>query len=434
MADRVDNAARKDDQAGGQSADSQAADDETPEDSAPKEQGGGERDTNNPFSHPAASRAAKEKGKDNGSRNATGQAEAASAAQPGEAGRANIGTTQPHAPGQAHGRGSVDLDQAVGQGVMEQLAVLISEKVAAYARDTRTYRPWAREYDKVRLARDASTRTHRERVGEVMPLVTGVRQHLLQALLAEPRARWQGDREEGRINPASLHRLVQPGPGKGDNPRVFRRKVRTKRLRTAVTLLVDESYSMGKMGKSKLAADTALVFCEALSRLGVKTSVVGFTTSGIDLTAQAKRQTGLDEKELGSRYRLQPLLHTMYKRFDEPFQAVSGRMESIKPSGLTPLGESMLFAARGLAVRPEERKVLFVLTDGKPGLNFALGDMVFTYAREAIKRIERGGIDVALVGIQEDSVRELHTRAVVVRRLDDLPRQALRELRKMLAA
>jgi cobalamin biosynthesis protein CobT len=191
---------------------------------------------------------------------------------------------------------------------------------------------------------------------------------------------------------------------------------------------------MAARGKSKLAADTALVFCEALSRLGVKTSVVGFTTSGINLTAQAKRQTGLDEKELGSRYRLQPLLHTMYKRFDESFQAVSGRMENINSSGLTPMGESMLFAARELAARPEERKVLFVLTDGKPGLNFALGDMVFTYAREAIKRIERAGIDVALVGIQEDSVQELHPRAVVVRRLDDLPRQALRELRKMLAA
>jgi cobalamin biosynthesis protein CobT len=345
---------------------------------------------------------------------------------------ASVGREKDAAPNS--NQAGADLDQAVGQGVMEQLAGLISEGVAAYARDTRIYRPWAREYDQVRLARDMSTRTHRERIGEVMPLVTGVRQHLLQALLAEPRARWRGDREEGRINPASLHRLVQPGPGKGDNPRVFRRKVRTKRLRAAATLLVDESSSMKSAGKQKLAADTALVFCEALSRLGVKTGVVGFSTSGIDLMDQAKRQTGLAEDELGRRYRLQPLRHTVYKRFDEPFQAVSGRMESINPSGLTPLGESMLFAARELAARPEERKVLFVLTDGCPCLDHLPRDMVFAYAREAIVRIEKAGIDVALVGIQEDSVQALHTRAVVVRQLDDLPRQALRELRKMLTA
>jgi cobalamin biosynthesis protein CobT len=185
--------------------------------------------------------------------------------------------------------------------------------------------------------------------------------------------------------------------------------------------------------KSKLAADAALVFCETLSRLNVKTSVIGFTTSSADLTAQAKRQTGLAEDELGCRYRLQPLRHTMYKRFDEPFPAVSGRMENTNPSGWTPLGESMLFAARELAARPEERKVLFVLTDGRPQLRHTPDDMVFACAREAIMRIERAGIDVALVGIQKAPVQALHTRAVVVRQLEDLPRQALRELRKMLA-
>jgi hypothetical protein len=214
----------------------------------------------------------------NGERESLGQAaadrqsetEADDRAENNQAESASVGREKDAAPnGNQAGAG---LDQAVGQGVMEQLAVLISERVAAYARDTRAYRPWAREYDQARLAPNMSTRTHRERIGEVMPLVAGVRQHLLQALLAEPRARWLGDREEGRINPASLHRLVQPGPGKGDNPRVFRRKVRTKRLRTAVTLLVDESSSMKSAGKQKLAADTALVFCEALSRLGVKTS------------------------------------------------------------------------------------------------------------------------------------------------------------------
>ncbi|MDR2390531.1 MAG: hypothetical protein LBE84_02465, partial [Planctomycetota bacterium] len=260
-------------------------------------------------------------GEGDGSQSADGRAEIADDTQNGEAGNVNADTARRHVAVQASTQnsdsGSMDPEQIAGPGVMEQLAGLISERVAAHARDTRTYRPWTREYDRTTTARDRSTRTHRERIAGVMPLVTGVRQHLLQALLAEPRARWLGDQEEGRINPVVLHRLVRPVREKGGNPRVFRRKVRKKRLRTAVTLLVDESGSMQRNGKRELAADTALVFCEALSRLGVKTSVVGFTTANIDLMNQAARQTCLQPGELACRYRLLPLRHTVYKRFDE---------------------------------------------------------------------------------------------------------------------
>jgi cobalamin biosynthesis protein CobT len=56
----------------------------------------------------------------------------------------------------------------------------------------------------------------------------------------------------------------------------------------------------------------------------------------------------------------------------------------------------------------------------------------FGHAKDCIKRVERAGIDVALVGIMEDSVRDLHHRAVVVNSIEELPKTVMRQLQSML--
>ena len=100
---------------------------------------------------------------------------------------------------------------------------------------------------------------------------------------------------------------------------------------------------------------------------------------------------------------------------------------------LTPLGESLLFTARHLAKRPEPRKVLLCLTDEKPMVCLGDDSATHAHARDSIRRIERAGIDVGLVGIMEDCVHDLHRRAVVVEELDNLPRAVMNQMRKMLS-
>ncbi len=339
--------------------------------------------------------------------------------------------TPESAPSQSHNGNNEQRDEHL-QGILGDLGDAIASQVRSYADNHQSYRVWNTKYDRVMLAENAPYQTHSERMASVMPHVSGVRQRLLQTLLAEPRARWRGDLEEGAVNPRALHRLVCPAAGREGSPRVFRRRERVKKLRTAVTLLVDESNSMSGR-RIKLAAETALVFCEALSRLNIAANVIGFSTAQHDPNLQnALIQTGLSKTEIKARYRTIPLRHTVYKRFGEQFHKVSGRMDSMRAQSLTPLGESMLFAAKVLAERHEERKVLFVITDGMPAVDLQPEGITFSHAREAIKRIEKAGVDVALLGIMTPSVADLHHRSVVINRVDDLPRAAMRQLQNIL--
>lgn len=328
--------------------------------------------------------------------------------------------------------GAYDQDSAVPPDIMRDLAGAITTMVNDYAQASHAYRIWTTALDTVETAYNTSPIPHHQRMAELLPHVAGVRQKLLQTLLAEPKARWLGDKEAGRINPRMLHRLAAPRAENAGNDRIFRERVRTKRLHTAVTLLIDQSGSMAGP-KMNLARNTALVFCEALSRVDIPCSVVGFSTKNVrHYASNTEAKTGMSFGELVRAYRITPLHHIHFKHFHESFRAVSGRFDSMAALLGTPLGESMLFAARELLCRREERKVLFVLTDGRPEVGLGNDSATFQHAKDSVKRVEQAGIDVALVGILEDCVTDLHHRSVVVNALDELPKTVMRQLQSIL--
>ena len=114
--------------------------------------------------------------------------------------------------------------------------------------------------------------------------------------------------------------------------------------------MLDLSYSM-QGRKLELARQTALVFCEALDRLGIATSVIGFTTADTTnrRTQELSADSGISVKELTTRFRCAPLRHVVVKSFEEPWRTAVGRLPGLTATALTPLGESLLFAARGIA-------------------------------------------------------------------------------------
>jgi cobalamin biosynthesis protein CobT len=292
----------------------------------------------------------------------------------------------------------------------------------------------------------------------LLPHVAGVRQRLIQTLLAETRARWLPDQEEGGLNPRALHRLAavrhlrQPASPCQESiepdaaalnrlhpdadaltRRMFRKRVVAKRLKTAVTLLVDLSHSM-RGSKLDIARDTALVLCEALSRLNIPVAVWGFSTEHHgQILQETARTTGIPVEQLDKQYRFAPLVHENFKSFGEPFRKISGRFGQMKTYFMTPLGESLLFAARELLGRREERKVLMILTDGKPAVGMGNDTATYRHAKDSIVRIEKAGVEVALVGIIERCVLDLHYRAVVVDALEHLPGAVMRQLQQVLA-
>ena len=317
--------------------------------------------------------------------------------------------------------------QAAGShGPMAELPALIEQGIAQYAETNHAYRVWTTEFDRVEVAPNKRHHDHRAMLAGVMPYVGGVRQRLLQSLQAEANCRWFGDREKGSVDPKSLHRLAME-----TSPRVFRQRVRSRTKSTAATLLIDLSSSM-RGAKLDLAMKTATVFCEALERLAIPSSVIGFSTAESDLLKRVAEQLNVKESELVKQYRFVPLRHTILKRFEEPWRKISGRFTTVHSQNLTPLGESLLFAARDIAGRREERKVVMCLTDGKPVVGIDPEDVAFQHAKDAIVRIEKAGIEVILVGIMEPSVERLHKKNVIVRSLNELPGTVIRQLQSIL--
>ncbi|MCK4374872.1 MAG: hypothetical protein KAX19_06060, partial [Candidatus Brocadiae bacterium] len=253
-------------------------------------------------------------------------------------------------------------DTAEGFNPMELLGSLIQHDLNdLYSGQEGQYRVYTTEHDVIEVPEVKRGFDYRREMDALRPYVSALRRKLLQTLMGRKQTLWLGDRARGRLDSRSLHRLVT-----GRSGRVFRKRVKTEGKDTACTLLLDISSSMS--GPSiDLCRKLALVFAETLEVLGFPTEVVGFSTLDDDVRARVAQETGVPEEELAKRYsRFVPLYHALFKTFDEPWKKVAGRIGAVQTRSLTPLGESLLFAGKRLAQRPESRKVLFCLTDGKP--------------------------------------------------------------------
>ena len=123
-----------------------------------------------------------------------------------------------------------------------------------------------------------------------------------------------------------------------------------------------------------------------------------------------------------------PLYHAIFKTFEEPWRKAAGRLGNVTTMSLTPLGESLLFAGRRLAQRPEKRKVLFCLTDGKPVVGAWNEQVTFDHACQAVKKLTAAGVETVGIGILEQSVGAIFPHHAVINNLQELPKGFLGQL------
>jgi len=196
----------------------------------------------------------------------------------------------------------------------------------------------------------------------------------------------------------------------------------------ACTLLLDLSSSMSG-AQICLCRQLALVFAETLHILGFPTEIIGFSTVDRDLRSEVAQATAQDAEELAKRFtRFVPLYHAIFKAFEEPWRRAAGRLSEVRCRALTPLGESLLFAGRRLAERPEPRKVLFCLTDGQPVVGAWDEKVTMDHACWAVRRLSAAGIEPVGIGIREQCVETIFPRHAVIQNLQELPITFLREL------
>jgi hypothetical protein len=198
--------------------------------------------------------------------------------------------------------------------------------------------------------------------------------------------------------------------------RLFQRPVSGQEQPLAISLLVDESASMKGLGKAQMAAKTAILVGETLNQLEIPLEIIGFSTAQYE--AQAALDLGLLPAHKHRTTRCSPLEHRLYKTFAEPFPYVRTRLTDIQPRHNNWDEEHLLFAFRRIQSRPENRKLIIVVSDGQPN-----GDAEFLI--RTIETIERSNCKIVGVGIGADFVKEIYTDAIVVSDFHQMTRELL---------
>ena len=237
---------------------------------------------------------------------------------------------------------------------------------------------------------------------------------LQRKLLAKQQRAWAFDLEEGVLDPARLPRVILDPM----QPLSFKQEQDTDFRDTVVTLLLDNSGSM--RGRPILvAAACADILARTLERCGVKTEILGFTTRA--WKGGRSKEEWLASGKPPHPGRLNDLRHIIYKAADAPFRRARPALGLMLRDGLLKEnidGEALLWAHKRLLARPEQRRILMVISDGAPvddGTQSANSPAYLEkHLREVIETIEtRSEVELLAIGIGHDVTR-YYRRAVTI--------------------
>ena len=284
------------------------------------------------------------------------------------------------------------------------------------------YKAWTTQFDEVVAATDlcdadelARLRSYLDQqLVHLQGAVTKLANRLQRRLMAQQNRSWDFDQEEGLLDAARLARVVV-SPGSSLSYKIERE---TEFKDTVVTLLIDNSGSMRGRPIS-IAAISADIMARTLERCGVKTEILGFTTRA--WKGGQSRENWLAAGRPPQPGRLNDIRHILYKQADEPWRRARPNLGLMMREGLLKEnidGEALLWAHSRLIGRPEERKILMVISDGAPvddsTLSVNSGSYLERHLRQVIGWIEnRSPVELAAIGIGHDVTR-YYTRAVTI--------------------
>ncbi len=290
------------------------------------------------------------------------------------------------------------------------------------------YKAWSDQFDEVIAASDLCDADELVRLRayldqQLLPLqgaVTKLANRLQRRLMAQQSRSWDFDQEEGMLDAARLARVVT-SPGHSLSYKIERE---TEFKDTVVTLLIDNSGSMRGRPIS-IAAISADIMARTLERCGVKTEILGFTTRA--WKGGQARENWLQAGRPPLPGRLNDLRHIVYKAADAPWRRARTALGLMMREGLLKEnidGEALLWAHSRLIARPEDRKILMVISDGAPvddsTLSVNSGSYLEKHLRQVIGWIEaKSPVQLVAIGIGHDVTR-YYGRAVTIMDADQL--------------
>src|SRR6266576_5260098 len=284
------------------------------------------------------------------------------------------------------------------------------------------YRPFITKHDEMVAAEELCEPEELDRLrgyldkqlSHLQGVVARLANRLQRRLMAQQNRAWEFDLEEGLLDPARLSRvIVDPLHALS-----FKREKDTTFRDTVVTLLLDNSGSM-RGRPITVAATCADILARTLERCGVKVEILGFTTRA--WKGGQARERWIAAGKPPNPGRLNDLRHIVYKPADAPWRRARRNLGLMLREGILKEnidGEALAWAHNRLLGRPEERKILMVISDGAPvddsTLSVNPGNYLEKHLREVIREIERQGlVELTAIGIGHDVTR-YYRRAVTI--------------------
>ncbi len=290
------------------------------------------------------------------------------------------------------------------------------------------YKPWTTQFDEVIAATELCDAEELARLRgyldqqlvHLQSAVSKLANRLQRRLMAQQSRSWDFDQEEGILDAARLARVIV-------NPTLslsYKAERETDFRDTVVTLLIDNSGSMRGRPIS-IAAISADILARTLERCGVKTEILGFTTRA--WKGGQSRETWLAAGRPPQPGRLNDIRHIVYKRADEPWRRARNSLGLMMREGLLKEnidGEALMWAHARLVARPEERRILMVISDGAPvddsTLSVNSGSYLERHLRQVIGWIEtKSPVELVAIGIGHDVTR-YYARAVTIMDVEQL--------------
>ena len=249
----------------------------------------------------------------------------------------------------------------------------------------------------------------REVSGVINPIKIGIE----KIFKVRENAKWTLDRERGKINTRSLHKLNSV-PG-FRTP--FKLLTKTETNNVAVYILADLSGSMrGRMWEMKKCI---VAMSEALKGLNITFEVAGFEAS--DRYPRVPREFGYNRWN-------ERLVHTIFKGFN------SNNLTGIEKmrEGLSNVdGESVRWAANRLAMCKQKRKILIVFSDGYPEAE-GCKSILNSDLKSAISEIKKTGIECVGIGVQSSAVDRFYPESIVINNVGELTKKGMKTLAGLL--
>ncbi|HTH98760.1 MAG TPA: cobaltochelatase subunit CobT [Stellaceae bacterium] len=287
---------------------------------------------------------------------------------------------------------------------------------------TQTYRAFTTAYDETVDAEtlcDAEELTRLrasldQQLVHVQSVIAKLANRLQRRLLAKQQRSWEFDLEEGILDAARLSRIVV-------NPLLplsYKKEKETNFRDTVVSLLIDNSGSM-RGRPIAVAAMSADILARTLERCNVKVEILGFTTRA--WKGGQSREAWLNAGKPTFPGRLNDLRHIIYKPADAPWRRARRSLGLMLREGILKEnidGEALLWAHNRLLARPEQRRILMVISDGAPvddsTLSVNSGNYLEAHLRQVINMIERTSpVELVAIGIGHDVTR-YYRRAITI--------------------